>query len=598
MNAASTRSSRAGVDVGEVQVVAPQHPLEQPERAAVGVVGDDDVVAGLEARGDGADGGHARGKREAGAARLQRGDVGLERGARRVLRARVFVALVLAERVLDVGRGLVDRRDDGAGRRVGLLAGVDAERGEARGGVEFHVVTISLSLFVTDPSGEVVFVPRAAGFRRRAPRRSPPGSARARGNLGGPRRSHRRLGQACVARQPQPHRAGRLVEVVGSLGTLALLVGLAYFVARLISLARQHLLWRVRRKLIISYILVGLVPALLIITFGLVSGLMLFGSVSQYIVTTRVRTAVEQAQFLARTCAIELARLSGDADVAAFLDRKQAALATRYPGASLAMVPVGRTCPGAEAPAGRLAAAAPRDEPAPGRGRTSSRRARFRPGCTCGGFAGLVAYDVPRHGGAGRRRNWRCARPCSPTARAALCRRARPAGGRVDGRADARRDRHRAARHLGHRSRPAAGAQRRAAGGAGARAARRSSGGCSRRGWRCSTSSDWETGRIGAGDAVDRHEHRRDLQPAVAGAAGRDELRPAPDHRAGRGRRAVPVHPVRRADVRPRAGAVHHRVDPRAVCRHRAGPEAATSRTGSRSRRATSWASSPTRSTR
>ena len=47
-------------------------------------------------------------------------------------------------------------------------------------------------------------------------------------------------------------------------------------------------------------------------TFGLVSGLMLFGSVSQYIVTTRVRTAVDQAQFLARACAIELARLSGD----------------------------------------------------------------------------------------------------------------------------------------------------------------------------------------------------------------------------------------------------------------------------------------------
>ena len=130
------------------------------------------------------------------------------------------------------------------------------------------------------------------------------------------------------------------MEVVGSLGTLALLIGLAYFLARLISLARQHLLWRVRRKLILSYILVGLVPALLIITFGLVSGLMLFGSVSQYIVTTRVRTAVEQAQFLARTCAIELARLSGDAEVDAFLERKQMALATRYPGASLAMVPV------------------------------------------------------------------------------------------------------------------------------------------------------------------------------------------------------------------------------------------------------------------
>jgi phosphoserine phosphatase RsbU/P len=194
--------------------------------------------------------------------------------------------------------------------------------------------------------------------------------------------------------------SARWMEVVGSLGTLALLIGLAYFLVRLISLARQHLLWRVRRKLILSYILVGLVPALLIITFGLVSGLMLFGSVSQYIVTTRVRTAVEQAQFLARTCAIELARLSGDADVTAFLDRKQMALATRYPGASLAMVPVGRSCPAAEAPAvasplrpSRMASAGPWPHLEPPR--------QIPTWVTCGGFAGLVAYDVPRTASAG-----------------------------------------------------------------------------------------------------------------------------------------------------------------------------------------------------
>ena len=47
---------------------------------------------------------------------------GLERRARRVRDARVVVALVLADRLLHVGRGLVDRRDDRAGRRVGLLA--------------------------------------------------------------------------------------------------------------------------------------------------------------------------------------------------------------------------------------------------------------------------------------------------------------------------------------------------------------------------------------------------------------------------------------------------------------------------------------------
>ena len=52
----------------------------------------------------------------------------LERRARRVLRARVLVALVPAELFLDVGGRLIDRRDDRAGRRVGLLAGVQADR--------------------------------------------------------------------------------------------------------------------------------------------------------------------------------------------------------------------------------------------------------------------------------------------------------------------------------------------------------------------------------------------------------------------------------------------------------------------------------------
>ena len=61
---------------------------------------------------------------------LQRGEVRLQRRARRVLRARVLVALVPPELGLHVGRGLVDRDRDGAGVRLRLLAGVDAIGGK------------------------------------------------------------------------------------------------------------------------------------------------------------------------------------------------------------------------------------------------------------------------------------------------------------------------------------------------------------------------------------------------------------------------------------------------------------------------------------
>ena len=91
------------VDVGEVELVLPQHALEQPVGSAVRVVGDDDVIAGLEERHDRALGRHARRKREPGLAVLDRRDIGLERRARRVLRARVLVALVNAKRLLHVG---------------------------------------------------------------------------------------------------------------------------------------------------------------------------------------------------------------------------------------------------------------------------------------------------------------------------------------------------------------------------------------------------------------------------------------------------------------------------------------------------------------
>ena len=184
-----------------------------------------------------------------------------------------------------------------------------------------------------------------------------------------------------------------LIDVVGTAGTLALLIGLAYFIGQLIGLAKRQLLWRVRRKLILSYVFVGLVPALLIITFCLLCGLLLFGTVSQYVVDTRLRSGVDQAQFLARSTAMEIGRLRSDDEAGAFLSSKQALLAERNPDASLAIVPVGRTCdlPGPAVLTGRLQ---------PARTITAGPWSHLEPPAVipdwipCGGFAGLVAYAI------------------------------------------------------------------------------------------------------------------------------------------------------------------------------------------------------------
>jgi phosphoserine phosphatase RsbU/P len=188
-----------------------------------------------------------------------------------------------------------------------------------------------------------------------------------------------------------------IIDVIGTAGTLALLIGLAYFVGRLIGLARRQLLWRVRRKLILSYVFVGLVPALLIITFCLLCGLLLFGTVSQYVVDTRLKGGMDQAQFLARSTAMEIGRLRSEEEAEAFLAAKQALLAERNPDASLAIVPVGRTCdlPGPTVPAGRLQ---------PARTITAGPWPHLEPPevipdwIPCGGFAGLVAYSIDEPG--------------------------------------------------------------------------------------------------------------------------------------------------------------------------------------------------------
>src|SRR5215510_5866813 len=57
------------------------------------------------------------------------------------------------------------------------------------------------------------------------------------------------------------------LEIVSSAATIGLILSVGYFVWRLFRLLKRRLLWRVRRKLILSYIFIGVVPALLIIAF-------------------------------------------------------------------------------------------------------------------------------------------------------------------------------------------------------------------------------------------------------------------------------------------------------------------------------------------
>jgi hypothetical protein len=94
------------------------HPVD----AAVDVRDEDDALAGIDEMHQRRRGAEPGRERDAVVGALERRERRCERRARRVRDARVVVALVLADRVLDEGRRLVDRRDDRARRGIGLLA--------------------------------------------------------------------------------------------------------------------------------------------------------------------------------------------------------------------------------------------------------------------------------------------------------------------------------------------------------------------------------------------------------------------------------------------------------------------------------------------
>ena len=100
--------------------------------AAVDVPDQHDAVARIEQVHDRRRRREAGGEGDAVACALEARERDLERGASRVRGARVVVALVLADRLLHVGRGLVDGRDHRSGHRIGLLPDMD------RTGLELH----------------------------------------------------------------------------------------------------------------------------------------------------------------------------------------------------------------------------------------------------------------------------------------------------------------------------------------------------------------------------------------------------------------------------------------------------------------------------
>jgi sigma-B regulation protein RsbU (phosphoserine phosphatase) len=141
------------------------------------------------------------------------------------------------------------------------------------------------------------------------------------------------------------------LSLLNALGVLALLAGGFVLTAAAFGRVRRQVLWRVRRKLVLSYVFIGLVPALLIVTFFLLCGLIVFFGTSAYIVRTRMAALVEHARELAEAAALSLKDATSDTAVARALDERRAAAAGRYPNVSYALLAPTGSCGADRAPA-------------------------------------------------------------------------------------------------------------------------------------------------------------------------------------------------------------------------------------------------------
>lgn len=135
-----------------------------------------------------------------------------------------------------------------------------------------------------------------------------------------------------------PGPAGSAWQTANTLATLALVAVGAILLWRGLAAARRRLLWRVRRKLILSYIFIGLVPTLLVAVFFLFGAQLMFMNLSAYLFRSGYDALVQQVDHLARLLEVELH--ARDAAPRALLARRLDEVRSTFPDLSVALLPV------------------------------------------------------------------------------------------------------------------------------------------------------------------------------------------------------------------------------------------------------------------
>jgi sigma-B regulation protein RsbU (phosphoserine phosphatase) len=129
-----------------------------------------------------------------------------------------------------------------------------------------------------------------------------------------------------------------LVEIFRKVVSLAFIVSAIWLIVVGIARNRRRLLWRVRRKLILSYVFVGLFPVMLVGVFTLFVAVVFYFDVSAYMFREGFTDLSENVQQFAETSAVEIGRTPATTESA--IQRKVTNLKAQFSQLSMAVVPV------------------------------------------------------------------------------------------------------------------------------------------------------------------------------------------------------------------------------------------------------------------
>jgi len=83
------------------------------------------------------------------------------------------------------------------------------------------------------------------------------------------------------------------------------------FVGALLILAyrafKKHFMWRLRNRLIVTYVFIGVIPLILLATMGLVAGFLFAGQFSTFVITTDVNNELRRLESANRALTHQLA---------------------------------------------------------------------------------------------------------------------------------------------------------------------------------------------------------------------------------------------------------------------------------------------------